>query len=77
MWGLGANLLLWLADVLSAAVQGSWMGRVLDFVSLYKRFQPFELGQLSYAGLLYFLAFIVLMLFAAVRTIEARRWSER
>lgn len=76
IWSLGANLALWLADVVSAAVNVDFVRRILDFISLYKRFQPFELGQFSYAGALYFIAFILLMLFFAVRSVEDRRWSE-
>lgn len=72
----GANLMLWLCDVLNAAVSVSFISRALDFISLYARYQPFRLGQMSFASILYYLLFIALMLFFTVQTLDARRRSE-
>lgn len=76
VWAFGVNLLLWLMDVLSTAVNVELITRVLYFLSPYRRYAPFQLGQVSYAGILYFLVFIALMLFWTVRTLDARRWRE-
>ncbi|MBQ7455845.1 MAG: ABC transporter permease subunit [Clostridia bacterium] len=76
LWAFGVNLLLWLLDVLSSAVSVAAVSRALSFVSLYKRYAPFQQGQLSYASALYFAAFIALMLFFTVRTLDARRWRQ-
>ncbi len=76
VWGLGVNLSLWLLDVLSAAVSAPVLVNALNFISLYKRFQPFELGQFSFAGACYFVLLSALMLFFTHQTVEARRWSE-
>lgn len=72
----GANLALWLADVLNAAVNAAPVNRVLSFISLYERFAPFRLGQVSFASVLYYLAFIGGALFLCVRALDSRRWSE-
>ncbi len=73
---MGANLALWLSTVLSNAITTESVVKALDFISLYKRFEPFSLGQLSLASCVYYLAFIAVMLFLTVRALDARRWSE-
>ena len=74
--GAGANLLVWLADVLASAVTVQWLKDGLNFVSLYRRFEPFARGQLSFSNVLYDMIFIGIMLFLSVRVLDARRWSE-
>jgi ABC-2 type transport system permease protein len=70
----GANLLIWLCDVLGASVHSASLSSALGFISLYVRFEPFLLGQLSFASLIYYLSFIFVMLFLTVRVMAARRW---
>ncbi len=77
MLSLGANLLMWLADLLADAVSVPVIRMLLARISLYERFQPFLTGQLSVANVLYFLAFSLLCLVLSIRVVEARRWSER
>lgn len=72
----GANFLLWMADLLADHLPFAWMGDALRFLSLYDRCEPFRLGQLSYSAILFFLTFIVCCLVAAVRALDARRFSE-
>ena len=74
--GVGANLLVWLADAMAQALSGSFAARVLNFISLYRRFAPFARGQLSLSNALYDVLFIFIMLFLSVRVLDARRWSE-
>lgn len=74
--GIGANLMIWLADVVAAAVSVTAVSTTLDFISLYQRFVPFVRGQLSLSNVLYYLLFIFIMLFLSVRVLDARRWSE-
>ena len=73
---VGANLLLWLLDVLNAAVNAGFVNAALGFISPYIRFEPFSLGQISYASIAYYVLFIATMLFFTVRKLEERRWSE-
>ena len=72
----GANMLLWLLDVVNAAVDLSILSRAVDFISPYIRYEPFTLGQLSFASLLYYVLCIALLLFLTVRVMDKRRWSE-
>jgi len=71
-----ANFLLWMADMLADQLTIGWMSSALQFVSLYDRYEPFRLGQLSYSGILFFVSFIACCLVAAVRVLDARRFSE-
>lgn len=73
---VGANLLLWLMDVLNAAVNVSAVNAVLGFISPYIRFEPFSLGQISYASIAYYGLAIATFLFFTVRKMEERRWSD-
>lgn len=72
----GANFLLWMADMLADNLAVEWLSAALRFVSLYDRYEPFRLGQLSYSGILFFVTFIACCLVAAVRVLDARRFSE-
>lgn len=74
--GVGANLLVWLADLVASAVTVDWISGLMEFISLYRRFSPFIRGQLSLSNVLYDALFIFIMLFLSVRVLDARRWSE-
>ena len=65
-----------LEDTLASAVTVEWISSALNFISLYQRFAPFALGQLSLSNVLYNLLFMGVMLFLSVRVLDARRWSE-
>ena len=77
MLSLGVNLLMWLADLLADVVKVQALRTLLSRISLYDRFRPFLLGQLSFANILFFLTFSALCVVLSVRFVEARRWSER
>ena len=71
-----ANFLLWMADMLADQLSIGWLSSALHFMSLYDRYEPFRLGQLSYSGILFFATFIACCLVAAIRVMDARRFSE-
>ncbi len=72
----GVNLALWVLDILATSVTVPVVTPVLNFLSLYDRYEPFLLGQLSYASILYYVSFCAVFLMAAVRMLDARRWRE-
>ena len=74
--GFGANFLLWMTDLLANYTGVPWIKSALNFISLYDRYEPFLLGQLSYASVLFYLTFIAVCLVAAVRVLDARRFAE-
>ncbi len=72
----GVNLALWLLDVLVTAVAVPLVTPVLNFLSLYDRYEPFLLGQLSFSSILYYLTFCAVFIALTVRMLDARRWRE-
>ncbi len=73
----GANFLLWILDLLETAIQVRWIADVLNFISLYNRNEPFLMGQLSFAGIFYDLAFIAVFLALTVYRLDRRRTGRR
>ena len=69
----GLNFALWMMDLLVSAVPAQ-LGRALSFLSLYSRNEPFLMGQLSYASILYDVAVIIIFLASAICTLDARRY---
>ncbi len=53
-----------------------WVTAIGSWFSLYNRYYSFTAGIISLANVIYFLTFIAVMLFLAVRVIDKRRWSE-
>ena len=73
----GANFLLWIMDLLENAVQAEWIAGTLRFCSLYARNEPFLMGQLSFAGILFDCSLIVLFLTLTVYLLERNRTGSR
>jgi len=72
----GANLLLWMLDLLQSAVSSSLLRDLLSFFSLYARGEAFLMGQLSFAGAGYFLSFAAAMLVLTIHVLDSRRYRE-
>ena len=73
----GANFLLWILDLLENAVQTRWITSVLRFCSLYSRNEPFLMGQLSFAGILFDLTLIILFLTGTIYLLDVKRIGGR
>ena len=71
----GANCLLWILDLLENSVQAEWLSEAMRFLSLYRRNEPFMMGQLSWAGLLFDLSFIAAFLALAVWRLDRKRYA--
>ena len=69
----GANFMLWILDLLQTAVRNAWVSDILKFVSLYRRNMTFQAGQLSFACIIFDLAFIALFLTLTVYCLDRRR----
>lgn len=70
----GANLAVWLMDLLAGGVTQTWLQDVLSFFSLYQRYNPFLMGQLSFASIGFDLAFIAAFLAMTVHSLDSRRY---
>ena len=76
---IGVNMLLQILESVgsSITIPGlSFLNTVISWMSLYKRFNDFSGGILSFANVIYYISFCGVMLFLAVRVIDKRRWSE-
>ena len=72
----GANFLMWILDLLENAVQAEWLSETLRFLSLYRRNEPFMMGQLSFAGILYDPSFVAVFLALTVWHLDRKRYGK-
>ena len=72
----GANFLMWILDLMENAVQAEWLSEILRFLSIYRRNEPFMMGQLSFAGILFDLSFIAAFLALTVFRLDRRRYGK-
>ena len=67
----GANFTLWLMDLLASSAP-AWLSGALGFLSLYSRNEPFLMGQLSFASMLWDLSFAAAFLLLAMHSLAGR-----
>jgi ABC-2 type transport system permease protein len=72
--GFGLLLILWILGWAGAVVTGP-IGDALANFSLLKRFDDFQKGIIDLSSVLYYVSFISIFIFLAVRVIDSRRWS--
>ena len=63
-------------DLLENAVQAEWLSEAMRFLSLYRRNEPFMMGQLSFAGILFDLSFIAAFLALTVWHLDRKRYGK-
>ena len=68
-------ILLWLADWIIPYVSNPTFIKILEWFSLLKRFEIFNMGILSLSNIVYFISFIIAFVFFTIRVLEKRRWS--
>ena len=74
----GANFFLFILDQLVNAVQIPWVEKILSFISLSNRNKPIlMLGQLSFSGVLFDIAFAAVFLILTVYLLDRRRSGKR
>lgn len=69
----GLNLLFWMMDLLVASVPDG-VGKALSFLSLYTRHEPFLMGQLSFAAIIYDLSFAAVCLLLCAYVTDMRKY---
>ena len=72
----GANFLLWILDMLQTSANVGVFRDVLAFLSLYERSEGFMMGQLSFAGVGYFLSISAAFIALAIHMLDSRRYRE-
>ena len=71
---IGINLCLWIMDMLAYNLP-EWIGDVLTFFSLYSRNEPFLMGQLSFASVMFDLSVVVIGLVLTIHRLDSRRYQ--
>lgn len=69
---IGTNICLWIMDLVSVSVP-AWIADTLNFLSLYARNEPFLMGQLSFASVIFDLSVIVAAIVMAIHVLDRRR----
>lgn len=59
------NLLLWLLDILAKSTTAT-LNNVLNFISIYKRIEPFMIGQISISSIVFFIVCIACFIYANI-----------
>lgn len=70
----GANLALWMLDMLGSAVNWPSLADALDFFSLYARQEPFLMGQFSWASVVFDLSMAAAFLMMTIHALDSRRY---
>jgi ABC-2 type transport system permease protein len=66
-------LLLWVLDF---GVRGStsWLGEILQYLSILRHFDDFSKGVIDTTALVFYVSMIVLGIFLTLRTLDSMRW---
>lgn len=74
----GVLLLMYLGgiDILIQIINVPWIGRILNWFSVYNRYDSFGQGLLALDPIIYYISFSATCIFLTIRSIERRRWSE-
>jgi ABC-2 type transport system permease protein len=72
--GFGLLLIFWVLGWSTDIVTGA-LGDTLTNLSLLKRFDDFQKGIIDLSSVFYYISFIFIFLFLAVRVVDSRRWS--
>lgn len=70
----GVNLALWMLDLLETAVTVDFLADALGFFSLYTRQEPFLMGQLSFASIVFDLSLAAACLLLSIHGLDSRRY---
>lgn len=70
----GLNLALWMLDLLETAVSQDFLADALRFFSLYTRQEPFLMGQLSFASIVFDLSLAAGCLLLTIHGLDSRRY---
>ena len=70
------QVLEYVPSMLSSGSYFGFIGSLFGWLSLNTRNTDFASGLLSFSNVLYFISFVAVVLFIAVRVVERRRWSE-
>ncbi|NLY43721.1 MAG: ABC transporter permease subunit [Clostridiaceae bacterium] len=68
-------IILWFINWIIPYASNPMFVKVLEWFSMLKRFEVFNMGILSLNNIVYFVSFIITFVFLTIRVLEKRRWS--
>ena len=68
-------LLMMLDSVKTIFASVSWIGTIVDFLSVNQRYNNFTVGIIHYDDIVFFLSMQALFIFLTVRVLDRKRWS--
>ncbi|MGE5494799.1 MAG: hypothetical protein ACM3S4_05815 [Burkholderiales bacterium] len=71
----GILLLFLTLDFLIAQVRSPFINTVLQWFSLFRRFEPYQFGTFSISSTIYYIAFSAVFVSLSTMMLERRRWS--
>lgn len=71
----GILLMLWLIDWITSFVQSKIIINIVEWLSIFARYEDFSMGILSLSPVVYYISFSTVFIFLTVRVMEKRRWS--
>ena len=71
----GCLLLFLTLNLLISQIRVGWIVTVLQWFSLFRRFQPYQFGSFSVSSTVYYLVFIAVFVILAILVMEKRRWK--
>ncbi|MDD3840544.1 MAG: ABC-2 transporter permease [Clostridia bacterium] len=69
------SLLLWVIDFIKSFTNNAVVIKIIDAISLFRRYSEFTMGILSLANIVYYISFIIFFIFLTVKVIERKRWA--
>ena len=67
--------LLMVDSLASVFYSVSWIGAVVEFISVSARYNEFTSGVINYDNIVFFISMIGLFVFLTVRVLDRKRWS--
>ena len=68
-------LAIYFLQAIASVVDQPLVQNILNWISIFSRYQNFTLGLFSLADILYYISFTVVFLFLTTRVIEKKRWA--
>jgi ABC-2 type transport system permease protein len=68
-------LVLYSLDGFTSGITQPWLKTIVEWFSVFKRFQDFQIGMIKLQNVLFYVSFVFVFLFLTVRNIDKRRFS--
>ncbi|HOB20545.1 MAG TPA: ABC transporter permease, partial [Candidatus Atribacteria bacterium] len=74
IFGVGVIAII-VGYIVNPEIYTGFIARVLEWFSLYSRYEDFQLGILSLSPIVYYITFSSAFIFLSIRMLEKKRWS--